>query len=329
MVRQLLRKRSGFTLIELLVVIAIIAILIGLLLPAVQKIREAANRMSCSNNLKQLGLGLHGFHDVNNQFPKGASNSDADGSAWGSSWKVYILPYIEQDNVFNRWQHTGNSGYNNANNMALTNNLTIKVYRCPSTVLPATYVPWNSGNPNQMYTSYMGISGAHTDPSGSLSTNSTGGGTMSNTGVLYPNSNATFASMTDGSSNTMMVGEQSDHLRDANNQPILNSGMAITSQGPHGWAMGAGSNARPPAYTDRSFNCTTIRYTIGQRGLGDNAGNGTAHNTGSNIPLSSNHTGGCMALLGDGSVRFLRSTITIATLSMLANSADGQTLPNF
>lgn len=326
MVRQLLRKRSGFTLIELLVVIAIIAILIGLLLPAVQKIREAANRMSCSNNLKQLGLGLHGFHDVNNQFPKGASNSDADGSAWGSSWKVYILPYIEQDNLFNRWQHTASSGYTNANNMTLVNNVTIKVYRCPSSVLPATQLVQN--NCNQMYTSYVGISGAHTDPSGSLSS-STAAGSISSTGVLYPNSNATFASMTDGSSNTMMVGEQSDHMRDANNQPILAGTNAIHNQGPHGWTMGAVSNARPPASTDRSFNCTTIRYTINQRGLTNNCATGTCDNTGTNIPLSSSHTGGCMALMGDGSVKFLRSTITVATLSMLANSTDGGTLPNF
>src|SRR5689334_8789780 len=101
--------RKGFTLIELLVVIAIIAILIALLVPAVQKVREAAARTQCVNNMKQMGLALHGVHDSRKMFPPGASTDQAPwatGGGWGSSWMVFLLPYIEQQAIFSKLNFT-------------------------------------------------------------------------------------------------------------------------------------------------------------------------------------------------------------------------------
>jgi prepilin-type N-terminal cleavage/methylation domain-containing protein/prepilin-type processing-associated H-X9-DG protein len=341
--------RRGFTLIELLVVIAIIAVLVGLLLPAVQKVREAAARAKCQNNLKQIGLACHTYHDANGQLPPGAATdltpwgkdpaTTAGGKQFGASFMVYILPFMEQGALFSGWQFSGGSGVKNGNNQKLYNNFLTPLYLCPSSPLPLFNTQSVQGGIAQgivgattvqvLMPTYVGISGAapfsgftETRCCSVVNRGLTCGG-----GLLAPNSKVKLTNITDGSSNTMMVSEHADWFVD-------NTGAKqdIRACGKNGFAVGSPYLGNSPELWDvaivgndnRVFNVTTIRYQINLKGLAVSGPLGTGTDIGVNLPLRSAHPGGVQAAFGDGSVRFLSQSLSILQLAQLAARDDGQ-----
>src|SRR5260370_971899 len=314
--------RPAFTLIELLVVIAIIGVLIALLLPAVKKVREAANRVQCQNNLKQIGLALHTYEGVNKSFPPGyistpgVGTMDPESGDWGPGWGwlAILLPFVEQAPLFKslNWNLPC---YDPANAAAVTT--PVSIYLCPSANNPASTVNVVDVNQNTVavfgranYVHNVGWNDLWSAPA------TTNYDQVAN-GVMYRNSKIRVAGVKDGLSNTVFAGERTPYLSDAV------------------WP-GVAPNSRHFAYNQFA--------SLGTGGNGINFDNGGsyvgAHSGPSiyevpqvihppNSPLGhtdemfSEHPGGANILLGDGSVRFYSDGHSLATWMALSSRNGG------
>ncbi|MCH7726216.1 MAG: DUF1559 domain-containing protein [Planctomycetes bacterium] len=319
--RVTVSRRRGFTLVELLVVIAIIGILIALLLPAVQAAREAARRADCTNNLKQIALGIQMHHDTFKRFPPGVASNRRPtfgthrGGQWGASWMVYILPYIEQSAIFNsRGFSPMNQQYNRVDIRRAIGDLAnpkypqISTYRCPSSPLTRTR---SFSSPQSMIPDYMAMSGTRRGYGGTpnrrnVDWRSNGSGDTGLNGMFGYETKYRFADITDGSAFTMGVAECGQWLfRNSNDRRDHRPGRQ------HGFAMGCSNIGQ------RWMNTSTLRWGVNyctnpNRPCNTNA-RGIHANTGNNSPIRSAHPAGAMMASMDGSVHFL-ATITEATV---------------
>jgi prepilin-type N-terminal cleavage/methylation domain-containing protein/prepilin-type processing-associated H-X9-DG protein len=311
------RTRGGFTLIELLVVIAIIAILIGLLLPAVQKVREAAARTQCSNNLKQLGLALHNYHDANQHLP-GNLRPSATGTV-RARWVTYLLPYYEGGNLLRNYDQSKN--WSDPANLPVTSQR-VKVLECPSTPNAGRLdgAPETNWAPIVAASDYSSVYGV--DPA----LVQAGLATRSGDGVLSKTNPVRFGDITDGLSNTLQVTES------AGKPNVYQSGKAVGSY-PNPRANGGGW-PRPASDIPALFG-TSADGTAAPGPAAINATNAVAQTTypdpvygvDGTGQVYSFHTGGVNALFADGSVRFVRQTVPFATFAAFVTRAGGEVVP--
>jgi prepilin-type N-terminal cleavage/methylation domain-containing protein/prepilin-type processing-associated H-X9-DG protein len=294
--RRSLCDPAGFTLIELLVVIAIISVLIALLLPAVQSAREAARRSQCVNNLMQLGIALQSYESAHEVLPPGVVNETGpvldQPKGYGFGWMAQILPYYELKNVYNHFDFK--AGLYDAPNSTTRTNL-VRGFLCPSDGGPGR------GNGRVALTSYAGV---HHDVEAPIAAD--------NHGVLFLNSHVRYEDVTDGTSQTLFVGEKQLDNTELGWASGTRASLRNTGTGPGGWLGNRGAGGRP-----------TVPGSAGGTGEDAKEEGPDPKFVGD---FTSRHPGGKNFLFGDGSVRFIKSSIAIAVYQRLANRADGEVI---
>lgn len=292
-VQMMKRTKRGFTLIELLVVIAIIAILIALLLPAVQQAREAARRTQCKNNLKQIGLACHNYHDVYNRFPPGhvsVAPTESGGHVdfhWG--WNSMIMPMIDLGNSQNASGHSVMNMRNAATTPATRSVLQepVPAFRCPSDIGPQTNNILTMGFQRLATSNYIGVHNSDHFNGRNCTDNTERGGMFFGMGCVR------IRDVTDGTSNTLMIGERKWQIRDAD-------GVVRTAAAAHAWGGVIWGDWR------RGYLYGVGVYKLNLDGT-QQASGASFHRA--RQGFSSFHTGGAQFLLADGSVRFLSENI--------------------
>jgi prepilin-type N-terminal cleavage/methylation domain-containing protein/prepilin-type processing-associated H-X9-DG protein len=312
------RKRRGLTLVELLVVIAIIAVLVGLLFPALQSARAASNRLQCINNLWQLGLAAHQYHDATAKFPNGARLPvDVDGRpTMGSNLWVELLPYFEERNLYRKWDFE-----DNRNNVAGDSNAVqaqvIEILLCPSDPLPERVVEMTAANasltPSWCWgfygmSSYGGNAGKRSVPPGTPP-DFPG---VSRDGIFFVDSSVRLADVTDGSSKTLLFGERFHHdpqfdlLR-----PVVLPGVApMAALGRWGFVAGVGG-----AMANVTLHAAAT--------INDQAPAGADNLAMQNrtCAFGSGHPGGANFAFADGSARFVAEDLPLELLRALSTRA--------